>query len=99
MNKRYRLKMGATHDDVQIADDEKREYLHGYQVDLLNEYDAKCKVMESKLEELGFKIVFLKEEYNMDSKKFEDKITTTPGPNDKGEWIIITEGGVNGDGS
>ncbi|MBQ2652563.1 MAG: hypothetical protein IJF83_03330 [Methanobrevibacter sp.] len=115
MSKRYRLKMGTTHEDVRIADDEKREYLHGYQVDRLNEYDEKCKIMESKLEELGFKLVFLREEYDMHSKKFENKLTTTPGPNDNGEWIIITldefnthiksantkleEGGVIGDGS
>lgn len=115
MDKRYRLKMGESHEDVRIADDEKREYLHGYQVDLLNEYDEKCKVMESKLEELGFKLVFLRQDYNMTSQKFETKITTDPSNTDNGEWIIVTvdefnthmkstitqleEGGVTGDGS
>ena len=82
--------MGETHEDVQIADDEKREYIHGLPVDLLNEYDCKCKVMTAKLEELGFKLVFLQEDYNMTSKAFENKITTSPDSNAKGEWIIIT---------
>lgn len=83
--------MGDSHDNVTIADDEKRVYLHGYQVDLLNEYDAKCKAMESQLEELGYKLVFIREEYNMASKKFETAITTTPGVNDDGEWVVMTK--------
>ena len=91
MEKRYRLNYGASHEDVTIADDEKREYLHGYQVDLLNEYDQKCKVMESKLEELKLKLVFVIDDYNMSSKKFETRFTTNPDVSDNGEWKVVTE--------
>lgn len=90
MDKRYRLKMGESHDEVCIADDEKREYLHGYQVDRLNEYDIKCKVMAAKLEELGYKLIFIKEDYNMSSKKFETTYTTNPSNTDAGEWMVVT---------
>ena len=90
MDKRYRLKMGESHDEVCIADDEKREYLHGYQVDRLNEYDIKCKVMAAKLEELGYKLIFFKEDYNMSSKKFETTYTTNPSNTDAGEWMVVT---------
>lgn len=90
MDKRYRLNYGKDYNNVTIADDEKRVYLHGYQVDLLNEYDIKCKVMKSKLEELGFRLIFIREEYNMTSKQFEDKYTTNPSINDNGKWVVIT---------
>ena len=90
MPKRYRLKMGETHEDVGIADDEKRVYLHGDQVDLLNEYDIKNKVMLAKLEELGYKLIFVKEDYNMSSKKFETIYTTNPSVNDTGKWLVVT---------
>ena len=90
MDKRYRLIYGESHEDVRIADDEKREYLHGYQVDRLNEYDIKCKIMAAKLAELGYKLIFIKEDYNMSSKKFETTYTINPNPTDNGEWMIVT---------
>ena len=89
MNKRYRLNYGESHEDITIADDEDRVYLHGYQVDRLNEYDEKCKVMESKLKELGFELIFIREEWEKD-KGFETNITRNPGPNDHGEWKVIS---------
>lgn len=89
MDKRYRLVYGETHEDVKIADDVDRCYLHGFQVDRLNEYDEKTNVMESKLNELGFKLIFFYEKWDMD-KGFESFITEDPGPNDKGEWKVIS---------
>lgn len=91
MNKRYRLNMGESHENITIADDEKRVYLHGYQVELLNEYDSKCKAMETKLEELGFKLLFIGEEYSMSSKTFKNIFTTNPNPNDNGDWHVVTK--------
>ena len=90
MDKRYRLIYGESHEDVRIADDEERVYLQGYQVDRLNEYDIKCKVMAAKLEELGCKLIFIKEDYNMRSKKFETTYTTNPSNTDAGEWMVVT---------
>ncbi len=90
MDKRYRLIYGESHEDVRIADDEDRVYLHGYQVDRLNEYDIKCKVMAAKLEELGYKLIFIKEDYNLSSKKFETTYTTNPSNTDAGEWMVVT---------
>lgn len=89
MNKRYRLNYGESHENITIADDEDRLYLHGYQVDRLNEYDEKCKVMESKLKELGFELIFIREEWDYD-KGFETSITRNPDPNDNGEWKVIS---------
>ena len=71
MNKRYRLVHGETHSELMIADDEERKYLHGFQVDRLNEYDEKCRIMNEKLEELGFKLVCVQEKYNMETKRVE----------------------------
>lgn len=88
-DKRYRLNYGKDHENVTIADDEERVYLHGYQVDRLNEYDEKCKVMETKLKELGFELVFIREEWDKD-KGFETSITRNPGSNDNGEWRVIS---------
>ena len=88
-NKRYRLVYGETHEEVQIADDVDRCYLWGFQVDRLNEYDEKTKVMESKLEELGFKLIFVHEKYDFD-KGFESLITENPNPYDNGEWKVIS---------
>lgn len=87
--KRYRLVYGESHEDVKIADDVDRCYLWGFQVDRLNEYDEKTKVMESKLKELGFILIFVREEWDRD-KGFEKSITKNPGPNDHGEWQVIS---------
>lgn len=88
-DKRYRLVYGETHEDVKIADDVDRCYLHGFQVDRLNEYDEKTNVMESKLNELGFEVIFIYVEWDKD-KGFESFITKAPGPNDNGEWKVIS---------
>lgn len=88
-DKRYRLNYGESHEDITIADDEERVYLHGYQVDRLNEYDEKCKIMESKLKELGYELVFIREDYSMEEKKFNNHVVKNPGSNDAGEWAVI----------
>ena len=93
-DKRYRLNYGKTHEKITIADDEKRVYLHGYQVDRLNEYDEKTKVMESKLKELGFILIFVREEWDKDNG-FETNITRNPSPNDHGEWKVISNDEYN----
>lgn len=82
--------MGATHEDVQIADDVARTYLHGYQVDLLNEYDEKVNVMEPKLKELGYEVVFRYSNIYKDANGIENIVTKTPNPIDDGEWIVIS---------
>ena len=89
-DKRYRLVYGESHEDVRIADDVERCYLFGYQVDRLNEYDEKTKVMESKLKDLGFELVFIREEWDKD-KGFESSITRNPSPHDNGEWKVIPD--------
>ena len=88
-DKRYRLVYGESHEDVRIADDVDRCYLWGLQVDRLNEYDEKCEVMEEKLTELGFELVFIRETWDND-KGFETSITKTPNFNDNGEWRVIS---------
>lgn len=88
-DKRYRLVYGESHEDVRIADDKKRCYLWGFQVDRLNEYDEKCEVMEEKLTELGFELVFIRETWEKD-KGFEENITKNPSPHDNGEWKVIS---------
>ena len=93
-DKRYRLVYGDSHEDVKIADDVDRCYLWGFQVDRLNEYDEKTKVMESKLKELGFELIFIREDYNL-KKGFETSITKNPGPHDNGEWKVISNDDYN----
>lgn len=90
MKNRYRLNYGESHEDITVADDEERVYLHGYQVDRLNEYDEKCKIMESKLKELGYELVFIREDYSMEEKKFNNHVVKNPGSNDAGEWAVIS---------
>lgn len=90
MDKRYRLAHLGTHEDIRIADDEKRVYLHGYQVDLLNEYDEKVKVMEAKLNELGYECAFLCQDYSMSEKKFTSGLTKKPSTNQAGEWKVVS---------
>lgn len=88
-DKRYRLIHGESHEDIKIADDKERCYLWGFQVDRLNEYDEKTNVMESKLKELGYELVFIRETWGHD-KGFETRITKTPNFNDNGEWRVIS---------
>ena len=45
-SKRYRLIMGEFHDEVHVKDDLANEKVPNYPVDLLNEYETKCEVME-----------------------------------------------------
>ena len=82
--------MGTSHDDVQIADDVERKYLFGLPVDLLNEYDEKVNVMESKLEELGYMLIFRYDNDYKESMDFKKILTKNPSPNDNGEWIVIS---------
>lgn len=89
-DKRYRLYYGENHEDVMIADDKDRVYLRGLQVDRLNTYDIQCRVMADKLEELGYRLIFIRNEYNMDSKKFETSFTTEPKVEDDGEWAVVS---------
>lgn len=56
-DKRYRLIMGEFHDEVHVKDDLANEKVPNYPVDLLNEYDTKCEVMEKKLNELGYRLM------------------------------------------
>lgn len=88
-DKRYRLVYGESHEDVKIADDIERCYLFGFQVDRLNEYDEKCEVMEAKLKELGFELVFVREEWDKD-KGFESNVIKNPDSQDKGNWRVLS---------
>lgn len=88
-DKRYRLVYGESHEDVRIADDKERCCLWGFQVDRLNEYDEKVNIMEEKLTELGFELVFIRETWEKD-KGFEENITKNPKAEDNGEWKIIS---------
>ena len=56
-SKRYRLIMGEFHDEVHVKDDLANEKVPNYPVDLLNEYETKCEVMEKKLNELGYRLM------------------------------------------
>ena len=56
-SKRYRLIMAEFHDEVHVKDDLANEKVPNYPVDLLNEYETKCEVMEKKLNELGYHLM------------------------------------------
>ena len=56
-SKRYRLIMGEFHDEVHVKDYLANEKVPNYPVDLLNEYETKCEVMEKKLNELGYRLM------------------------------------------
>lgn len=56
-SKRYRLIMGEFHDEVHVKDDLANEKVPNYPVDLFNEYETKCEVMEKKLNELGYRLM------------------------------------------
>lgn len=49
--------MGEFHDEVHVKDDLANEKVPNYPVDLLNEYETKCEVMEKKLNELGYRLM------------------------------------------
>ena len=91
VNERFRLVHLGDHTQVAIADDETNEYIHGLPVDMLNSYDGQVKAMKNKLEELGFILLFRYEDYDMASKKFNDKFSLDPQKNVKGEWLVFTQ--------
>lgn len=93
-DERYRLIYGETHNDVKIADDEKREYISGFPVNLLNEQDIKIKLMEEKLEEFGFEIWFLEEiiEYDENKKEIRTfKLNKNSTKSNPGKWTLLTK--------
>lgn len=49
--------MGEFHDEVHVKDYLANEKVPNYPVDLLNEYETKCEVMEKKLNELGYRLM------------------------------------------
>ena len=93
MRNRFRYCYGETHDGSMVADDVKRKYIHSglTLVDMMNEYDIKCNLMEEELEKLGYKLVFIVQEFNMESKKFELSYTVNPSPTDNGDWKIVNK--------
>lgn len=90
--KRYRFIYGETHDTCSVADDIEREYIHSESrlVDKLNELDEKTLVMEEKLNELGYQLIFRVESYDMSKKSFSTIFKKHPSYSDKGEWIVIS---------
>lgn len=74
-DKRYRLIMGEFHDEVYVKDDLANEKVPNYPVDLLNEYETKCEVMEKKLNELGYSLEYWESENN----EFER------------QWVVVEE--------
>ena len=67
--------MGEFHDEVHVNDDLANEKVPNYPVDLLNEYETKCEVMEKKLNELGYSLEYWESENN----EFE------------GQWVVVDE--------
>ena len=67
--------MGEVHDEVHVKDDLANEKVPNYPVDLLNEYETKCEVMEKKLNELGYSLEYWESENN----EFE------------GQWVVVEE--------
>lgn len=92
-DKRYRFIYGETHDTCSVADDIEREYIRSESrlVDRLNELDEKTWVMEEKLNELGYQLIFRMEDYDMSKKSFDTIFTSHPKATDKGEWVILTD--------
>ena len=92
-DKRYRFIYGETHDTCSVADDIEREYIRSELrlVDKLNELDEKTWVMEEKLNELGYQLIFRMEDYDMSKKSFDTIFTCHPKATDKGEWVILTD--------
>ena len=92
-DKRYRFIYGETHDTCSVADDLEREYICNELrlVDKLNELDEKTWVMEEKLNELGYQLIFRMEDYDMSKKSFDTIFTYRPKATDKGEWVILTD--------
>lgn len=92
-DKRYRFVYGETHDTCSVADDTKREYIRSESrlVDKLNELDEKTLVMEDKLNELGYQLIFRMDKYDMSKKSFDTVFTYNPKSTDKGEWIVLTD--------
>ena len=92
-DKRYRFIYGETHDTCSVADDTTREYIRSESrlVDKLNELDEKTWVMEGKLNELGYQLIFRVEDYDMSKKSFNTIFTCHPKATDKGEWVVLTD--------
>lgn len=91
--KRYRFIYGETHDTCSVADDTTREYICNETrlVDKLNELDEKTQVMEEKLNELGYQLIFRMAEYDMSKKSFDTLFTYHPKATDNGEWVIMSD--------
>lgn len=99
MDKRFRFCYGETHDKCHFADDEKRVWINSpFQlVDLLNDYYNRYCIVEEKLRELGFRILFVYKEYDMDKKKFKLKYSENSNGEDKkdGNYIIVSDNDVD----
>ena len=91
-SKRYRFIYGETHDTCSVADDIEREYIRSESrlVDRLNELDEKIWVMEEKLNELGYQLIFRMDDYDMSKKSFNTIFKKHPSYSDKGEWIVMS---------
>ena len=63
--------MGEFHDEVHVKDDLANEKVPNHPVDLLNEYETKCEVMEKKLNELGYRLMHSVDE---DAPKNEESV-------------------------
>lgn len=93
MDKRFRFVYGEMREDCTFSDGEEKGYINSpFQlVDLLNSYWNKCNIMEDKLEDLGFKVLFHYEDYDMVIKSFKNKFAENPKRNQDGEWLIFTK--------
>lgn len=93
MDKRFRFVYGETHEDCTFADDFKRTYINSPStlINFLNDYYNKCNVMEEKLEELGFKVVFKQEVYDMINKKFKKEYSHENNADKDGEYMVLTK--------
>ena len=92
-DKRYRFIYGETHDTCSVADDIEREYIHSESrlVDKLNELDEKTWVMEEKLNELGYQLIFRMEDYDMTKKSFKPLFKEHPNDVDNGKWVLLSD--------
>ncbi len=90
---RFRFVYGTTHDECVTADGNNGEYICSEirLVKILNQLDEQNQLMENKLNELGFRLFYKMEDYDMTKKSFKPLFKEHPQDSDNGEWVLLSD--------